>query len=136
MAEHNAKGPNYNAVIRLYGQHPGWSLQRIGDRVGISRERVRQLLLYDGIKKVRSHSVPTPAKLKQGVSSKFYKLPLYAIKVVLQMAEEHPDWSYSRLGRQIGWHADYAKYALESYQRMTSEEKDLLSSMSFEREGR
>ena len=42
-------GENRIKVASLRNNHPEWTLQQIADEVGISRERVRQLLIKLGL---------------------------------------------------------------------------------------
>ena len=42
-------GENRAIVASLRNTHPEWTLQQIADEVGISRERVRQLLVKLGL---------------------------------------------------------------------------------------
>ena len=42
-------GENRLKVASLRNNHPEWTLQQIADEVGISRERVRQLLVKLGL---------------------------------------------------------------------------------------
>ena len=46
---------NRKRVVNLRTAYPDWTLQRIGDSVGLTKERVRQLLVQEGLptKRVR-----------------------------------------------------------------------------------
>ena len=42
-------GANRDKIARLRMTHPGWTLARIGEEVGVTKERVRQLLKKQGL---------------------------------------------------------------------------------------
>ena len=42
-------GENRRRVALLRNSHPDWTLQQIANEVGLSRERVRQLLMKSGL---------------------------------------------------------------------------------------
>ena len=43
-------------VIALRKEHPEWMLRQVGDGVGVTRERVRQILKEEGIPKKKIYS--------------------------------------------------------------------------------
>ena len=55
-------GENRLKVASLRNNHPEWTLQQIADEVGISRERVRQLLVKLGLptKSCLLYTSPSP----------------------------------------------------------------------------
>ena len=40
---------NRKRVVTLRTTYPDWTLQKIGDNVGLTKERVRQLLVQEGL---------------------------------------------------------------------------------------
>ena len=55
-----------NKVITLRQKHPSYTLQDIGNEVGISRERVRQILKSEGMHTTAFYA--TTADIKRGVT--------------------------------------------------------------------
>lgn len=65
-------------IIGLRVTHPEWTLKQIGDKVGCSRERVRQILASEGMESRSTKAVYTrqPRHLKKGPPCKHCGTPV------------------------------------------------------------